>query len=254
MATPKQWAAFRRYIPELTVGHTFSLTLAADSGYVGYDRTASVGTVRDADPAATPPTLGSGEFTRNGQTYTITEFKQQGTTPHGVTFALSPASAITAMQFDDEQIVVSGYPLTLKDTDYATNGNKWEWTDQPANLLVAGNVDVVITDSRWLNLAAQIHNVSNTATAYLAAHLQTVETGVAGSTITAAGTTDGGDRIIVSERMGEQQVTYARPNAAGATDRSVTTEAFFQSTRYGRIYLQLARRANLAVRVPRVTR
>ena len=239
MATTRQLAAFRENIPELALGYTFKLTLAAGTGYVGYDSTVNpdVGSIRDT----------TGSFARNSQTYTITELKQADPNDNGVTFALSPASAITAMQFDNEQIVISGYPLTLKDTQYA-NG-MWTWTDQPANLLVAGDVDVVITDSRWLNLASQMHNISNTATAFLAAHLQTLDTGAAAASSTTATGPDGGDRIIVSERMGEQQVTYARPSSAGTADRTTTNEAFFQSTRYGRIYLQLARRANIGVRV-----
>lgn len=238
MATTRQLAAFRENIPELALGHTFNLTLAAGTGYVGYDSTVNpeVGSVRD----------NTGAFTRNGQTYTITELKQYGA-DNRVTFALSPASAITAMQFDNEQIVISGYPLTLKDTQYASG--MWPWTDQPVNLLPVGNVDVVITDSRWLNLASQMHNISNTATAFLAAHLQTLDTGATAASSTTATGPDGGDRIIVSERMGEQQVTYARPSSAGTADRTTTNEAFFQSTRYGRIYLQLARRANIGVRV-----
>ena len=240
MATAQQWAAFRKFIPELTLGHTFNLTLAADTGstYVGYDDGDGTGAVRDM----------SGTVTRNGQIYTLSSFRQADT-GNAITFSITPPMPVAAMTFANEQIVWGGYPLTLTDANFAAG--TWTFGGQQAGLLTAGNLDLLLTDSTWLDLAAQIHNVSVSATAFLAAHLATINTEGSGESSTVVDPNDGGDRVIVSERMGEQQVTYARTGASGGggASRQATNEAFFQSTRYGRTYLQLARRASVALKV-----
>ena len=96
---------------------------------------------------------------------------------------------------------------------------------------------------RWLDLARQFHDISSTATAYLAAHFAT-NTANADSGDAIGTASDGGDRVIVSERMGEQQVTYARPTAAAGNSRA-PADSFFMSTRYGRTGWALAKQASV---------
>ena len=82
---------------------------------------------------------------------------------------------------------------------------------------------------RWLTIAGDIYSATARGMAWLAAHLLTVD---------AAGeANDGGDRIVVSERVGDISRTYARGTQAAGTPNA--SDSFYMSTVYGRVYLQL---------------
>ena len=90
-----------------------------------------------------------------------------------------------------------------------------------------------------LELARHFHTYSSMATVYAAAHLRTLR--AAEQPDGAAGKVDGGSGAKLSETLGAHSITYARLPTSD-DDRS----AFFARTPYGRMFLQLERRATAA--------
>lgn len=92
--------------------------------------------------------------------------------------------------------------------------------------------DAVVEE--YIDLAKEIHNIRKSATLYCAAHLLSISQDDTSQP-------DFGAVEVIQETIGPKSVTY-RSQLQAQSQTETTREAFFNTSRYGRIFLVLEKR------------